>query len=270
MTVSGVPLGGIIRFFPVITVAAALILSACGGSTSGTGIQQQDNVDGLPLEVSQFWDSAPRGVTVLAAYEFASPTASSLTSLEISQAGFGRLDVSRFALFEDEQRLLSDDFGDAFLELGPDDIGQAIDVGEATRPLAAGCHLRLSQALRLQDGLNQGRLVWVLEETVNLDDNGSQPTCAEVLDARMGFLLGAGEEEFPYDLVALIGLQAVDTLQLTQLRSWTLTHSQVVAKYYRLLGDAAFELAGPAQRIPIEVFEPPDRRADRFQSQLGL
>ena len=68
ITVSGLPLGGSIRFFPVTTVAAALILSACGGSSSGTGIQQQDNVDDLPLQVSQFWDSAPRGVTVLAAY----------------------------------------------------------------------------------------------------------------------------------------------------------------------------------------------------------
>lgn len=270
MVVSGVPQGGMNRLSHVITAAAALLMSACGGSSTGTAIQQADNVDDLPLEVSQFWDSTPRGVTVLAAYEFASPTASSLSNLEVSQAGFGRLDVSRFALFEDERRLLADDFGDAFLQIGPDDIGQAIDVGQSTRVLSAGCNLTLSQTLRLQDGLEQGRLVWVLEETVSLDDNGSQPTCADVLDARMGFLLGAHEEEFPYDLIALIGLQAVNSLQLTQLRSWTLAHVQVVAKYYRLIGDRGFALAGPAQRIRIEIFEPPDSRADRFQSQLGL
>lgn len=232
-------------------------------------MKPQDNVDDLPLEVSQFWDSAARGITVSASYEFASPTDISLADSEIGDAGFGRLDVSRFALYEDERWLISDDFGDDFLEIGPDDIGEPVHVGQAIRPLADGCDLALSQTLRLEDGLEQGRLVWILEETVSLEDNGRQPTCTDVLDARMEFLLNADAAEFAYDLVALIGLQAIDTLQLTQLRSWTVAHSQVVAKYFRLIGDRAFELAGPAQRIAIEVFDSPDRRADQFQTQLS-
>ncbi|NGP54453.1 hypothetical protein [Thioalkalivibrio sp. XN8] len=243
-------------------------LVGCGGSSSSPAPPQADNVDDLVLETSQFWDSAARGVGIAVVYETAAGTVLSATEAVVRSAGFGELRASRIALDQGERRLLADDFGAQFLVIELGQGVQVLPIGQATRAISPGCDLGLAQQLRIDDEIGQGRLEWRFEETVTLDDNGGQPRCADVLDAFAASLDSSTEVEFPYDLVSLVGLRAVDVLYLDQLRSWTVTHSQVVAKYFRAIGDERYELAGPAQRVRLDVFEPADVRAEQLLSQL--
>lgn len=257
-------------FFTPVAVLAA-ILAGCGGSSSSSSSPappQADNIDDLVLETSQFWDSASRGVAISVVYETAAPMAVRATESAVRGAGFGALRASRIALYQDVRRLLADDFGAQFLAVDLGQGAQTLPVGQATRAVSTGCELTLTQRLHIDDEIGQGRVAWRFEEAVSLDDNGGQPSCTDVLDSISASLSAASQAEFPYDLVSLLGLQAVDAQYFDQLRAWTVSHEQVVAKYYRAIGDDSYELAGPAQRIGLDVFESPDARADRLLSQL--
>ena len=99
-------------------------------------------------------------------------------------------------------------------------------------------------------------------------DNGDAPTCADALNARTGELFNAAAPEYPFDLITLIKLQGVDSMLLSDLNGWRIVHTQSVAKYYRVIGDANFELAEPNQRIEMKVFDAPADRADALLAQL--
>jgi len=85
----------------------------------------------------------------------------------------------------------------------------------------------------------------------------------------MGELFNAAAPEYPFDLITLIKLQGVDSMLLSDLNGWRIVHTQSVAKYYRVIGDANFELAEPNQRIEMKVFDAPADRADALLAQLA-
>ena len=255
----------------------ALILVGCGGgSSSGSGSPTlpppppppTDNIDDLTLSTSQFFSSATNGISIDADYGINTDTRTDVPQVEIRAQNLDGLRDSRIAFYQDTARLLADDYGDRFLEVTVSPAGESVDLGNATRTLSAGCDFELAQQLRISGYAPQGTFRWVHAETVTFTDNGAAPTCGDALNARMGDLFNATAADFPFDLITLIKLQGVDSMVLSDLNGWTIAHTQSVAKYYRVIGDANFELAEPNQRIEMKVFDSPPDRADALLAQL--
>lgn len=253
----------------------ALILVGCGGgSSSGSGSPTPpppptDNIDDLTLSTSQFFSSATNGISIDADYGINTDTRTDVPQVEIRAQNLDGLRDSRIAFYQNTAKLLADDYGDRFLEVTVSPAGELVDLGSATRTLSAGCDFELAQQLRISGYAPQGTFRWVHEETVTFTDNGAAPTCGDALDARMGDLFNAADADFPFDLVTLIKLQGVDSMLLSDLNGWSFAHTQSVAKYYRVIGDANFELAEPNQRIEMRVFDAPADRADALLAQLA-
>jgi len=252
-----------------------VILAGCsGGSSSAPGSPTTppppppDSVDTLMLSTSQFFSSAINGISIDADYATNTDTRTDVPQLDIRAQNLDGLRDSRIAFYQDTGTLLADDYGDRFLEVTVAPVGESVDLGVSTRSLSAGCNFALAQELRISGNAPQGSLRWVHQETVTFTDNGAAPTCGDVLDARMPELFNATAPEFPFDLITLIKLQGVDSMLLNDLNQWRIVHTQSVAKYYRIIGDVNFELAGPNQRIDISVFDSPADRADAFLAQL--
>ena len=252
----------------------ALILAGCsGGSSSAPGSPTTpppppDSVDTLMLSTSQFFSSATNGISIDADYGANIDTRTDVPQLEIRAQNLDGLRDSRIAFYQDTARLLADDYGDRFLEVTVATAGESVDLGSATRTLSAGCDFELAQQLRISGYAPQGTFSWVHEETVTFTDNGAAPTCADALNARTGELFNASAPEYPFDLITLIKLQGVDSMLLSDLNGWSIAHTQSVAKYYRVIGDANFELVEPNQRIEMKVFDAPADRADALLAQL--
>ena len=255
----------------------ALILVGCGGgSSSGSGSPTPppppppptDNIDDLTLSTSQFFSSATNGISIDAAYGINTDTRTDVPQVEIRAQNLDGLRDSRIAFYQDTGRLLADDYGDRFLEVTVSPAGESVDLGSATRTLSAGCDFELAQQLRISGYAPQGTFRWVHAETVTFTDNGAAPTCGDALNDRMGELFNATAADFPFDLITLIKLQGVDSMLLSDLNGWRIVHTQSVAKYYRVIGDANFELAEPNQRIEMKVFDAPADRADDLLAQL--
>jgi len=255
-----------------------LILAGCsGGSSSAPGSPTTppppppppDSIDTLVLSSSQFFSSATNGISIDADYATNTDTRIDVPQLDIRAQNLDGLRDSRIAFYQETARLLADDYGDRFLDVAVAPAGESVDLGGATRTLSAGCDFELAQELRISGNAPQGSLRWVHQETVTFTDNGAAPTCGDALDARMAELFNATDPEFPFDLITLIKLQGVDSMLLNDLNQWRIVHTQSVAKYYRIIGDVNFELAGPNQRIDISVFDSPADRADAFLAQLA-
>ena len=253
----------------------ALILVGCGGgSSSAPGSPTPppplppDSVDNLTLSTSQFFSSATNGITIDADYVANTDTRTDVPQIDIRAQNLDGLRDSRIAFYQDTARLLADDYGDRFLEVTVAPAGESVDLGSATRTLSAGCDFELAHRLRISGYAPQGTFRWVHEETVTFADNGAAPTCGDALNARMGELFNAAAPEYPFDLITLIKLQGVDSMLLSDLNGWRIVHTQSVAKYYRVIGDANFELAEPNQRIEMKVFDAPADRADALLAQL--
>ena len=257
----------------------ALILVGCGGgSSSGSGSPTPppppppppptDNIDDLTLSTSQFFSSATNGITIDADYVANTDTRTDVPQIDIRAQNLDGLRDSRIAFYQDTARLLADDYGDRFLEVTVAPAGESVDLGSATRTLSAGCDFELAHRLRISGYAPQGTFRWVHEETVTFADNGAAPTCGDALNARMGELFNATAADFPFDLITLIKLQGVDSMLLSDLNGWSIAHTQSVAKYFRIIGDANFDLAEPNQRIEMRVFDAPADRADALLAQL--
>ena len=254
----------------------AVVLAGCGGSSSGSGSPTPpppptpaDNIDDLTLSTSQFFSSATNGVSIDAHYGVNADTRTEVPQIEIHAQNLDGLRNSRIAFYQDTARLLADDYGDRFLEIAVSPTGQSIDLGSATRTLSAGCDFELAQQLWVSGYGSQGNFSWVHEETVTFTDTGGAPTCGDALNARMGELFNATAADFPFDLITLIKLQGVDSMLLSDLNGWSIAHTQSVAKYFRVIGDANFELAEASQRIEMKVFDAPADRADALLAQLA-
>lgn len=258
----------------VAAVLVSLLLAGCkGGSSSGPVLAppvMPDDVDTLSLATSQLWSSAASGVRVSADYDLNTDTLIHINNRDIRASGFDVLRDSRVAFYQDTGRLLADDYGDTFLELLVTADGDTVNLGSATRAVSDGCDVGLTQALDVAGNAAQGTLHWVHTETVTFTDNGGAPTCSQTLADAAGVLFAATSSDFAFDLVTLVGLQAVDSLKLGDLRGWTLEHVQSIAKYYRAIGDANFELARADQRIDIQVFDSASVRAEALVEQLTL
>ena len=256
----------------------ALILVGCGGgSSSAPGSPTPpspppplppDSVDNLTLSTSQFFSSATNGITIDADYVANTDTRTDVPQIDIRAQNLDGLRDSRIAFYQDTARLLADDYGDRFLEVTVAPAGKSVNLGSATRTLSAGCDFELAHRLRISGYAPQGTFRWVHEETVTFADNGAAPTCGDALNARMGELFNAAAPEYPFDLITLIKLQGVGSMLLSDLNGWRIVHTQSVAKYYRVIGDANFELAEPNQRIEMKVFDAPADRADALLAQL--
>ena len=256
----------------------ALILVGCGGGPSSAPGSPTppspppplppDSVDNLTLSTSQFFSSATNGITIDADYVANTDTRTDVPQIDIRAQNLDGLRDSRIAFYQDTARLLADDYGDRFLEVTVAPAGESVDLGSATRTLSAGCDFELAHRLRISGYAPQGTFRWVHEETVTFADNGAAPTCGDALNARMGELFNAAAPEYPFDLITLIKLQGVDSMLLSDLNGWRIVHTQSVAKYYRVIGDANFELAEPNQRIEMKVFDAPADRADALLAQL--
>jgi hypothetical protein len=258
----------------------ALILVGCGGgSSSGSGSPTPppppppppptDNIDDLTLSTSQFFSSATNGISIDADYGINTDTRTDVPQIDIRVQNLDGLRDSRIAFYQDTARVLADDYGDRFLEVTVSPAGESVDLGSATRTLSAGCDFELAQQLRISGYAPQGAFRWVHAETVTFTDNGAAPTCVDALNARTGELFNAAAPEYPFDLITLIKLQGVDSMLLGDLNGWRIAHTQSVAKYFRIIGDANFELADPNQRIEMKGFDSPADRADALLAQLA-
>ena len=258
----------------------ALILAGCSGGSSPSPVSPApppapptppppDNVDTLTLSTSQFFSSATNGISIDADYVANTDTRTDVPQIDIRAQNLDGLRDSRIAFYQDTAKLLADDYGDRFLEVTVAPTGESADLGSATRTLSAGCDFELSHRLRISGYAPQGTFRWVHEETVTFADNGAAPTCGDALSARMGELFNATAADFPFDLITLIKLQGVDSMLLGDLNGWSIAHAQSVAKYFRVIGDANFELAEPNQRIEMKVFDAPADRADALLAQLA-
>lgn len=258
----------------------ALILAGCGGGSSSSAGPSNppppppppptaDNIDDLTLSTSQFFSSATNGISIEADYETNVDTRTDVPQVDIRAQDLDGLRGSRIAFYQDTARLLADDYGDRFLEIAVSPTGQSVDLGSATRTLSAGCSFELAQELRVAGYAPQGNFSWVHAETVTFTDTGGLPTCGDALNAKMGDLFNAPAADFAFDLITLIKLQGVDSMLLSDLNGWSIAHTQSVAKYFRVIGDASFELANPNQRIEMKVFDGPAERADALLAQLA-
>ncbi len=260
-----------------VLVLLAVVLAGCGGgSSSGSGSPTPpppppaaDNIDDLTLSSSQFFSSAINGISIDVDYDINTDTRTDVAQVEIRAQNLDGLRDSRIAFYQDTARLLADDYGDRFIEITVSPAGESVDLGSATRTLSAGCDFELVQQLRISGYAPQGTFRWVHAETVTFTDNGAAPTCGDALNARMGDLFNATAADFPFDLITLIKLQGVDSMLLSDLNGWSIAHTQSVAKYFRVIGDANFELAEPNQRIEMKVFDAPADRADALLAQLA-
>lgn len=240
--------------------------SGDGSGASGGNNNEPENLDDLLAETSELWDSASRLVDVVVSYTGSADVSSRFADNLLRRQGYGLLEESRLVIYEDNQLLLADDFGDQFLEVDLSDLPQSLPVGTASLAISDACTLELTHTVDVDGDISQGWLSWTFSESVALIDTGGSADCETSLSMVSASLNTT--VEYPYDVVTLRNLNAIDGTQFTDLSGWVVSHEQRISKYFRAIGDADFELAVANQRIAFNVFADANARVALLADQL--